>query len=365
METIHDRWWQSEFLPAGDGSVDFLSRDGKTAVEVHRAIDGSRDLYSAVMQLAIFLERSPAIERACLVLNRTRMSLPRLKDEWQSSKKVLKRLTGQRLGLIVIGGNESWIDPDEPYFRKVACVFQEAGLSDDEAQGEAVQPQPGQKLYEVWKVLLSRWLQKQGSITVGGLAEQVGCSYPTVRKALAKLSLHSGLHTTSNRSVELKSFPHDAWRELLALSRTKRNSFRYRDASGERQTTQGLLRRLEKARPAQVAVGGVLAARHWHPNFDLHGTPRLDLVYHAPNGNIDLNFVQKLDPALTRVDDPSESAVLVVHPLYRASPLFIEPAENAIPWADPVETALDLYDLSLATQANRLLTHLRSEVRLT
>jgi hypothetical protein len=113
-----------------------------------------------------------------------------------------------------------------------------------------------------------------------------------------------------------------------------------------------------------LALGGVLGARHWHPDFDLHGTPRLDLVYHAPNGNVDLEFVRKLDPALTQVDDRSESAVLVVHPLVRAAPLFIETTERSIPWADPVETALDLCDLSLTTQANQLLTHLRPEVRL-
>jgi hypothetical protein len=316
------------------------------------------------MQLAIFLEESSAVERACLVLSHTRMSLPRLKDEWKASKEVLRSAIARRLNLVVVESGETWIDPDEPYLQRIARVFELASQSGDETRNATVPQQSGQRLQEVSKVLLSRWLQKQGPIALGELAEEVGCSYPTVRKALDKPSLRSVLQSTSNRSVELTAFPHDLWRELLALSNTRRNSFRFRDRSGEKPTPQGLLKRLERSKPPHLALGGVLGARHWHPDFDLHGTPRLDLVYHAPNGNVDLEFVRKLDPALTQVDDRSESAVLVVHPLVRAAPLFIETTERSIPWADPVETALDLCDLSLTTQANQLLTHLRPEVRL-
>jgi hypothetical protein len=366
MDAIQDDWWLAEFSPPHDNgaAVDYLSRNERTAVEVKQVIYGSRGFYSAVMQLAIFLERNPTVERACLVLNRTRMSLPRLKEEWRSSKQVLGTPTARRLCLIVVGSGETWLDPDEPYFRRIAVAFENAASKDEQAMRELVHQQPGQKLYEVLKVLLNRWLQEQGPIALGELAEKVGCSYPTVRKALTKPSLRRAVQTTSNRSVELKAFPHDAWRELLALSETQRNSVRYRDRSGERPTPQALLKRLEKNKPSHLALGGVLAARHWHTTFDLHGTPRLDLVYHAPNGKVDLEFVQKLDPALTRTDDPSEPAVLVVHPLVRAASLFIEKTEKSIPWADPVETALDLCDLSLTTQANQLLTHLRPEVRL-
>ena len=363
METIQDDWWLAEFSPA-DGPMDYLSRDGKTAVEVQRAIYGSRGLYSAVLQLAIYLEQNSSVEQVCLVLNRTRMSLSRLKEEWSASKSVLRNPIAHRLNLVVVENGETWIDPDDPYFRRIARVFALASSSHGGLQGDVVPQQPGQKLYEVWKVLLNRWLQKQGPIAVGELAEEVGCSYPTVRKALDKPSLRNALQTTSNRSVELKAFPHDSWRELVALSSTQRNSIRFRDRSGEKPTPQGLLKRLEQNKPSHLALGGVLAARHWYSNFDLHGTPRLDLVYHAPNGTIDLEFVRKLDPALTRTDDTTEPAVLVVHPLVRAAPLFIEKTEKSIPWADPVETALDLCDLSLTTQANQLLTHLRPEVRL-
>ena len=124
------------------------------------------------------------------------------------------------------------------------------------------------------------------------------------------------------------------------------------------------MRRLEKTKPRHLALGGVSSARFWHPDFDLNGTPRLDLLYHAPGGEADLEFVKKLDPALTLDDDLSASPALVIHPIVRAASLFAESTGGRIPWADPVETVLDLSDMSLTAQANQLLTHLRPEVRL-
>jgi hypothetical protein len=121
---------------------------------------------------------------------------------------------------------------------------------------------------------------------------------------------------------------------------------------------------LKRIHPVHVALSGVLAARYWDPNFNLHGTPRLDLVVHAPTGRANLDFVRSLDPALAQVEDTREPAAVVVHPLVRRSPLFTGKSDANVPWADPVETVLDLYDLSLIRQGNQLLTHLRREVRL-
>jgi len=362
MEKIQDDWWLANFRPA-EGPVDYLSRDGKTAVEVQRATNGTRGLYSAVMQLATYLEQNPSVEQVCLVLNLTRMSLSRLKEEWNATKRVLRQTIAPRLKLVALEGRNSWIDPDEPFLRRIAHAFEPTAPNHKGLQSDAIPQQHGQKLYEVWKVLLNGWLQKQGPIAISDLAEEVGCSYPTVRKALDRPSIRNALRTTSNRSVELKAFPHESWRELVAVSST-RYTIRFRDRSGEKPTPQGLLKRLERTNPSKLALGGTLAARHWHAEFDLHGTPRLDLVYHAPSGEVDLEIVRRLDPALARTDEPSEPAILVVHPLVRAASLFSKSTASRLPWADPVETALDLCDLSLTTQAHQLLTHLRPEVRL-
>ncbi|MBX3415397.1 MAG: hypothetical protein KF708_22125 [Pirellulales bacterium] len=220
------------------------------------------------------------------------------------------------------------------------------------------------KDYEVWKVMLNRWLLKQGPIAIGELAANVGCSYPTVRQALARPALRKRLNYRSNRSAELTAFPHDAWDEICVLGQSARLAYRFQDASGDLTSPLQLMQRLEKLRPGGAAVGGVLAARYWDPDLDLHGTPRLDVVLHAPAARVDLGFVMRLDPALELIEDTSQSALLVVQPLFRAKSLFADNPSGQLPFADPVETALGLLDLELVAQANHLLTALRPEARL-
>ena len=111
------------------------------------------------------------------------------------------------------------------------------------------------------KVLLIRWLLKQGPIAVGMLADEVGCSYPTIRDALQRLALRQHLKHYSSRAVELARFPHDIWSELVALSPSRRRSIHFVDVSGHKPNPQRLLQRLERNPAPQIAVGGVAAAR--------------------------------------------------------------------------------------------------------
>lgn len=358
-------WWLQEFSATQMGQgIDYLSRDGKFAVQVKRATAGSRGLYAASLEMAIYLQKNPAIERLCVVLDETRMSVQRLQDEWKAVTSALHPQVSQRLALIVVEDQKTWSTPDDPTVQKIAEVFQQKEQSNKQTPSQRFQNHPGTKGLEVVKVLLQRWLLKQGPIPLGELAAAIGCSYPTLRRALDKSTLHNSLEFTTNRSVQLKVFPHEAWRELLALAPTTRGSLRFCDRSGEKLHPERLLTRLRKMKPTALAIGGVLAARHWHADFDLHGIPRLDLIYHSPDGKIDLQFFKKLDPALELADSLQEPACLVVHPLLRKNALFSMNGESSIPWADPVETALDLADLSLTAQAQQMLTHLRTEVRL-
>jgi hypothetical protein len=351
------------FVPAQGAGLDYLSRDGKTAIHVPRSMLGSRDLHAAVMQLGISLADHPGVERGLLVVTGSRMALASVREGWAAARHALRRPIADRLGLVVVAAEESWVDPEDPRLRSVARHFERTTGHGRQQTKAKVSLPPGRKLYEVVKVLLSRWLRREGPIQISAIASLVGCSYPTVRRALDKATVRPALSFQSNRSVELKSFPHDAWRELVALTGTLRGSMRFCDRSGEKPAPQALLARLERAIPPHVGVGGVVAARHWDPDFNLHGMPRLDLVCHAPDGTVDLGFVEKLDPSLSLTKDPSEPAVLVIHPLVRSAPLFSAHGRR-LPWADPVETALDLCELSLGPQANRLLSALRPEVRL-
>lgn len=367
------------FVAADDDRIDYVSDDHRTVIELKQSSPGVRGLRTGLLQLARFLDEHPSVERGCLLLNRSRLSRERLQEEWCATKGVLKKSVSRRLGIIAFEENFQWIDPKDGELQSIAAKF-EPHLTSSSAdtrwhsEGTVIRPtrpqrkyalprRPGQKFYEIAKVLISRWLQKMGPIAIGELARQVGCSYPTVSAALKRSSLRRAASHLSNRSVELRAFPHETWSELVALSSTMRPTFRFQDRSGDKRSPQSLLKRLERNTVSHLAVGGVIAARHWHPGIDLHGIPRLDLLYHSCDKRLDLTFVEKLDPALELVDD-GLSADLVVHVIQRSMPLFVKPNPNGVSLADPVETALDLCELSLIPQADRLLTHLRPEVRL-
>jgi len=65
---------------------------------------------------------------------------------------------------------------------------------------------------------------------------------------------------------------------------------------------------------------------------------------------VDLSFMRRLDPALKRVVDPSDPAVLVVHFVRHRDPLFVE-GPGGLPLADPIECLLDLQESGLEAQA--------------
>jgi len=350
-------------LANGQEGIDFVSHDGHRVVEHQQAGHGVRSFYLGLMRLALYLAKHPRVEQGCLVVNRTRMSRNRLEEEWSKTTDVLRHDITQRLAVIAIEDDGVWFQPHDEF---VTWLVRTAGLDTrtPQASESVIHVSPGPKTHEVLKVLLVHWLQRHAPVPTGELADEVGCSYPTVRKALAKTTARKAVHYTSNRSVAFQMFPHDFWSELVALSQTHRQSFRFIDRSGDRPDPDRLLARLRQLDVQSIAIGGVHAARFWHHAFDLHGTPRLDLIFHALDGTVDLSFVKKIDPALGLSEDSSKSPVLVVHPLVRARSLFVENPNGSTPYADPVETALDLDDLSLSVQSHQLLTHLRPEVRL-
>lgn len=367
MENIRDEWWCREFSSSElPGRIDYLSSDGSTAVEVLKSSPGSRGLFAALMGLAIFLSQNPRVKRGCLVVWKSRLSLERVKEEWANARNTFEDRVAHRLALVYFDSDETWIDPADAYYERIAEVFRSAAEESHDRHGLEirVRPRPGQKFYEVLKVLIIRWLQKEGPIPLGKLADEVGCSHPTVKSALERDSLRNSVSYTSSRSVELRAFPHVAWKELLALSHEMRNTFRFRDRTGGKSDPESLLRRVERYGATNLSVSGVFAARYWHADFDLHGSPRLDLVYHAPDGQADLRFVKRVDPALSLDNARESSPAMVVHVIDRATSQFTLGTNEQMPWADPVETVLDLYDMSLNSQANQLLTHLRPETRL-
>ena len=89
--------------------------------------------------------------------------------------------------MVALGKDDVWVEPDEEFFRRIAEDFQAASGNAPDAVPVIIKPHAKQKQLEVLKVLLHRWLLREGAVSIGKLAKQVGCSYPTVREALEKL----------------------------------------------------------------------------------------------------------------------------------------------------------------------------------
>jgi hypothetical protein len=171
-------------------------------------------------------------------------------------------------------------------------------------------------------------------------------------------SLGSLLERRPDRRVILRWFPREEFARLLAVADRARSTTRFADQSGRPRTPESHLHRLETLNPPGLAIGGVLGARHYYPDLDLVGTPRLDLSLHSPGKRMNLDFLEKLDPALKRVEDPLAPANVVVHAVRQADAQF-SPREGGLAWADPLECLFDLHEARLEMQAAQFLEALQ------
>lgn len=327
--------------------VDFVSADRRVILEVKRTGGGLRDVHAAALQVSMSASALGA-ERGIVLLCGSRVSAAGLRDEWQKLLKVFAPEVASRLGLVAILDEDVVIEPDERLLREIAEVAASVG-------GRNAPTLRGNRSFEVMRVLLSRWLLHRGRIAVGELQRETGLSHPSVSKAIAALG--PAVERRRDRSVALRTFPSEAWAQLVALARKVRQTTAFVDESGRGGDPQRLLDRLRRAPPSGVAVAGVVAARHWHSGLDLEGLPRLDLSVHAPDGGMDTAFVARLDPALAPAP-PGTPPLLVLHAVPRAESLFVA-GDGGPPWADPVEALLDLHELRLIEQADDFVRALR------
>ena len=334
-----------------DGSslgVDFVSDDRQLIVALKRGQGGLRDLNAATLQLAMSASASDA-RRAILLLDGARMSADGLKAGWAAGLRVRAPAIAERLCLVALLDGKLLTVPDGDPF--LYAIGRAADTGDRPVSSPRVD-----RSFEVMRVLLSRWLQRGEPITVKALQEQTGLSHPSVSKALEELD--GFIERRRDRSVALRCFPNEAWGQLLARAPKVRQTAAFVDESGRSANPARLLERLQRLCPAHVAVGGVAAARRWHPALDLHGLPRLDLSLHMPDGGMETAFVEQLDPALVPAPRGAPP-VLVLHAVPRAGSLFVPDPAGGVPWGDPVEVLLDLHELRLVQQADDLIRQLR------
>ncbi len=335
--------WKSEI----GYEPDACWRDGRHEVwvELKSRTHSFRNVRASLMGLAYLLSRDTHA-RAMLVLTDSRITENRRHEELELAAQTLRPDVMERLSLVMekdhhylgippdLGGNfRHWLDDQI-----------------DKSSHESKKPQ--QTHYAILKVLLHQWLLGQGPMTTDWLMKTTGLSYPTVANVLQRLEHVLIRH--SDRRVELRQFPHEDWARLVALSDEARATVRYVDRSGQARSPQSLLRRLAEIKRDDLAVGGIAGARHYDPQIDLVGMPRLDLTLHCPSGREDLRFVERLDPALEKTEMRNDSAALVVHLLRRKDSLF-QSSQAGAPWADPVECLLDLHEARLESQAKEFL----------
>jgi hypothetical protein len=324
--------------------IDLATEDRAVIVEVKvssRVLP--RDVAAAATRLALAV-RGAGAQRAVLAWWASSFSRDAQARNWLALTSILAPEVAARLQLVMVSSSATLVMPDEEPGLRVAAAMREAGDDRDDAPASG----RADRSYEIVKILLLRWLRDEPPISMGELQAISGLSHPTVLLRVRELG--AAVERTSNRAVRLKELPVRAWTELLALSARVRETRLFEDRSGRAGDPSTLIARLRRQRPPRVAIGGVIAAQHWQPSFDLVGVPRIDLEVHAPSGSPDLRFVSRLDPALApaRADAP---AVLAVHAVTRAASLF-EASADGVPWADPVETLLDLHQLRLVEQAD-------------
>jgi hypothetical protein len=329
--------------PDQDG-VD-ATQDG-ALIEVENGVAGVRNVRAGLLQLASDLSEKPGEVRGYLVLPDTSITLERLRNEWVRCIPVIYSGLLNRMTLCV-GKDDRFVGIPDELHENTQKLFAKY-LS---ARGSGARRSRREAAFVVFKVLLHHWLTQGGGVTLKWLGDTAGYSYPTVASAIA--SLGSLIERRSDRRISLRWLPRDEIARMVAVSDSARGTARFVDRSSQPRTPEEHLRRLETMRLSQsLAIGGVLGAKHYLRELDLVGTPRLDLSQHGGGRHPDLRFIEKLDPALKRVDDPLEPATVVVHQIGHAESLFT-PRDEGLNWADPVECLLDLYEIRLDVQASQ------------
>lgn len=340
-----------------EGAALVLQRDDKSrhAIDIKAQLHSVRELHAAVAGLALGAAGARDIDAAWLLIRHTKLTPRRLREEWQAVLRVLRPEIAGKLAAVALTTSGPWFSEGRPSLAALdrwvdRCMRHDAADAEPARVRSSV---PTGKFFDVWKVLLSAWLRKEGPLAVQEVSTRAGAAYPTVAQALKRLEHRGELRRRSDRSAELLRWPGKTYAEIGPLLPALRKTMWFIDRSGRVPEPGELLRRLHKVAPANIGLGGVEAARRLDREFDLLGTPRIDVSVHVPHGApIDLDFVRKVDPALAPTD-AEMGAILAVHQLTRQQALFDDAGEG-LALADPAEIVLDLAELGLTTQLREL-----------
>lgn len=321
---------------------------------------GVRDLRSGLLELVYGLAAYPGT-RGLLLLLGCRISADRVATEMELARTTIRPGLLERIQVVRMAEqaemverlNAAGLDLDEVEFMTSALANQLRSRS------TARVPQSAQDL--VFEHVLNGYLLGAGPMTTDSIMAATGFSYPPVAKALATLDRY--LVRRSGRRVELVRFPNQEWQRYVGMYERRRFALKFGAPDGMSRSPEHLLERFVRLGLSQVAVGGVHAARHYFPDLDLAGTPRLDLCVHVHGGDVESDLIERLDPALEPLDFEASNPAVVLWPVHRADPWFAEDESTpGLLWADPVGCLLALHDARLEPQALELVRALEGRL---
>jgi len=321
----------------------------KSIFEYKARVNDLRLIQSTILQIARMLSELP--DHTCvLIIDQTRISQARLRDEWQSLLKLIQPAILERIRMVI--------------FSKGSILEQFGDLQDHEINAlneirEKLNQIPldnrhrkQDAFFEILRILLVFWFRGSGPLKVSKLGQLSGFSYPTIASVINKLDDKIIRH--SDRSVELRSFPQNDWVKFLTKSEEIRPAFGY--WAYRPKSMEDILKRLMERTDHTLALGGIVGARHYYPGIDLVGIHRLDLsVLNWNIAEIEL-LIRELDPGLKK-SEPGTIPQVAVHKITRPEPLFINGKTFKI--ADEVECLLDLNEARLETPFFELLEHFK------
>ena len=318
------------------------------ALELSTAqVRGTRELRSAFVDLSLRAAKTEVGHRGLLAVSAPLMTSARLHTEWESFTSLLRPGIASKLALVATGVDGVVALPKEPLTEFVANLMGAPTARFSTARAFRWD----RKRFEVFAVLFDAWLQREPAVSVTDLLLKAGVSYPTARVTLDALQQYGIVERTRGRAATLTGWPRRPLEELVPRLDELRASQSYVDASGRRTSPESLLARVLRRKPDAVVIGGVPAARHLWPGFDLNGTPRVDLT--VPFGTAP-DWLNTIDPALRPVPNNTAGAViLAVHHTHGL------PTASGV-WARPSTVVFDVFSLGLSAQAEDLIRHLRA-----
>ena len=349
-------------IPGANGYV-ADAQLGNLIFEAKRGMRDIRSLREAFQQIA---QATAPDHRSfgVLILDEPSITAERVYEEWKHFTRILDHDLRTRLGVVgtIPGFGIDLLAGRLPGEFEAGQWRETVHQIIHREEGTRRRPRTA-AFPDIVRTLLIHWIRRHPPIASKQLIEETGYSYPTIASILNKLG--PSLRRGPNRSVGLDSFPREAWMKLLADAENFRFTQRY-IAKGRPRTPESMVSRLRELGRKDIAVGGVLGARHWYPGLDLSGTPRLDLTVNfampshrewpVPDATPQGDFIRRLDPAL-RPATRDEPATVFVHVLL--TPETFSEESGGTSWANEAECLLDLQEARLEAQASEFLNHFK------